>query len=141
VAHGPSPVRPLPGRSVRCDAATEAAGKLYALGIGIDRLHVRELPARHARMTLVARLAFDADEQGAHPFALRVVDADGQDVTTPVDGELTIRTPDPATNARVNVLIDVVNTEFRTPGPHELTLALDGATVAALPLDVELVPV
>lgn len=60
-----------------CDAATESAGKLFALGIGIDRLQVRELPARHARMTLVARLVFGATEQGVHAFELRLVDADG----------------------------------------------------------------
>jgi hypothetical protein len=123
-----------------CDAATESAGKLFALGIGIDRLHVRELPARHGRMTLVARLVFDTREQGGHAFELRLVDADGQDVTAPVAGELTVRPAEDATSARVNVLIDVVNAEFRTHGPHELTLSLDGASAVVLPLDVLLVP-
>ena len=121
-----------------CDAATEAAGKLYALGIGIDRLQVLELPARHGRMTLVARLVFGPGEQGPHPFALRLVDADGHDVTAPVAGELTVRSPDGATGARVNMLIDVLNTEFRTHGPHELTLSVDGAGLVILPLDVVL---
>ena len=30
-----------------CDAATESAGKLNALGIGIDRLLVQQLPQQH----------------------------------------------------------------------------------------------
>ena len=122
-----------------CDAATEAAGKLYALGIGIDRLHVRELPARHGRMTLVVRLVFAASEQGAHAFELRFVDADGHDVTTPVAGQLTVTAGEGATSVRVNLLIDVVNAEFRSPGPHELTLAIGGTAAVVLPLDVALV--
>lgn len=44
--------------------------------------------------------------------------------------------PDDVPNARVNVLIDIVNAEFRTQGPHELTLAIDGAGTVILPLDV-----
>lgn len=123
-----------------CDAASESAGKLYALGIGIDRLHVRELPARHGRMALVARLAFVAAEQGVHPFELRLVDADGRDVTAPVSGELTVRLADGATSARVNVLVDLVNAEFHTHGPHELTLTLDGAPAVVLPLEVAIAP-
>lgn len=121
-----------------CDAATEAAGKLYALGIGVDRLHVRDLPARHGRLTLVARLGFGAAEQGAHRFELRFVDADGQDVSTPVAGELGVHITDSAAGARVNVLIDVLNAEFRTHGPHELTLTVDGTNLVVLPLDVAL---
>lgn len=123
-----------------CDAASEAAGKIYALGIGVDRLHVRELPARHGRLTLVARLAFPATEQGVHPFELRLVDADGQDVSTPVAGELSVNVSDEATAARVNILIDVLNAEFRAPGPHELTLSIDGRNLVVLPLDVALAP-
>jgi len=123
-----------------CDVATESAGKLYALGIGIDRLQVRELPATHGRMTLAARLVFGPDERGTHPFELRLVDADGQDVSVPVAGELSVHTPADVSSARVNVLIDVLNAEFRAHGPHELTLAIDGANAVVLPLEVTLAP-
>jgi hypothetical protein len=119
-----------------CDAATESAGKVYALGIGIDRLQVREVPARHGRMTLVARLRFEAEEAGQHRFAIRLVDADGRGLIPDVIGELHVAIPPSATHAKANLLIDLVGPEFASYGPHEATLTVDGSDVVTLPLEV-----
>jgi hypothetical protein len=120
-----------------CDAASEAAGKVYALGIGVDRLHVRQLPARHGRLTFVCRLAFDAMDAGDRPFTIRLVDADGRDVLSPVQGQIHLRPEGAtATGTKANLLVDLLNAEFNSLGPHELSLAIDGDTVATLPLEV-----
>ena len=119
-----------------CDAATESGGKVFALGIGIDHLQVRETPARHGRMTLAARLSFGADEAGSHRFAIRFVDADGRGIVPDVLGEMEIVPPAVETQAKANVLVDLVNAEFSGYGPHEVTLSVDGTDVATLPLEV-----
>jgi hypothetical protein len=119
-----------------CDAATESGGKVYALGIGIDRLQVQDVPARHGRMTLATRLRFGADEAGQRSFAIRLVDADGQAVVPDVIGQMSVAIPPPATHATANLLIDLVGAEFRSYGPHEVTLTVDGEDAVTLPLEV-----
>ena len=119
-----------------CDAATESAGKLFALGIGIDHLQVRELPARHPRLTFVARLSFDASEGGRRRFQIRFVDADGRAVTAAVDGELAVTVPPGVTEAKANLIVDLVNLEFTAQGPHELSLLVGDDEVVTLPLEV-----
>ena len=119
-----------------CDAATEHGGKLNALGIGIDRLAAVELPATHPRLTFVARLAFGAEDAGSRRFSVRVVDADGRAVASPMEGEMhvTLAPQDRAT--AVNLLVELLNLEFTNLGPHEVSLAVDGAELVSLPLEV-----
>ena len=119
-----------------CDAATEAAGKMNALVIGVDRLHVRELPVRHSRLVLVTRLAYGPPEVGAKRFVIKVVDADGRPVIEPVRGEMRLSMAEGATVARANLMVDVTNTEFRHYGPHEVSVTLDGEELLTMPLEV-----
>jgi hypothetical protein len=118
-----------------CDAASDAAGKIYALGIGIDRLQVQRLPARHGRLAFVSRVSFDVADAGDRSFSVRLIDADGRDVIPPVQGEMHIAISGPGP-AKANLIIDLVNPEFQSHGPHEVTLALDGTALATLPLEV-----
>ena len=104
-----------------CDAATEAGGKLNALGIGVDRLLVRELPQTHRRLVVVTRVWFDAEDAGEQPFAIELIGPDGNNVAPKVQGQL--------------------NVQFKSVGPHEAKLSIGGGEVAVLPLEVVLQPV
>ena len=119
-----------------CDAATEHGGKINALGIGIDRLSAAALPATHARLTFVARLAFALEDAGVHRFRVRVVDADGRAIAGAIEGELRIVFAGEDRSAGVNLLVDLVNIEFKALGPHEIGLAIDGTEAVGLPLEV-----
>lgn len=119
-----------------CDAATEHGGKVNALGIGIDRLGVSTLPATHPRLTLVARLVFEDAGGRSLPFVVRMVDADGRDVLPRVEGRFRVER---ALGRRVDgtsLIVDLVNLEFTTTGPHEVQVSSDGETLATLPLEV-----
>ncbi len=119
-----------------CDAATEHGGKLNALGLGIDRLNAGRLPAVHGRLMLVARFSYEAEDAGTHPFTIRVTDADGREVGRTVQGEMKLQLTEGTTRARANLLVDLVNLEFTTYGPHEVVVELDGSETVNLPLDV-----
>ncbi len=119
-----------------CDAATEHGGKLNALGIGVDRLTVTVLPATHPRLTFVARLAFGAEDAGGRHFSVRVVDADGRAVAPPIDGEMQVTIAAEDREAAANLLVELVNLQFASLGPHEVSLAVDGAELVNLPLEV-----
>lgn len=118
-----------------CDAATESAGKLNALGIGIDRLIVPELTQQHRRLTLVTRLVFGLEDQGDREFAIELVGPDGSAVAPRVQGQLHVNVGETAT-MRANVIIEVANAQFTVAGPHEAKLSLDGTELVALPLEV-----
>lgn len=119
-----------------CDAATEHSGKLNALGIGIDRLYAKSVPVVHNRIQLVARFSFAPEEAGEHTFSIRVSDADGQPVGRTVEGKITLRMNSDAMSARANLLVDLVQLEFRGYGPHEAIVSIDGSELINLPLEV-----
>ena len=119
-----------------CDAATEAGGKLNALGIGIDRLILSELPQHYRRITLVTRIAFEPEDAGERRFAIELIGPDGNAVAPRTDGVLQVQFGDPPQTSRVNVIIELANPRFTVAGPHEAKLSLDGIELVALPLEV-----
>ena len=119
-----------------CDAATEHGGKVNALGIGIDHLGVPTLPVTHPRLTFVARLVFEDAGGTAVPFRVRMVDADGRDVMPPVDGQFMVQAAPGRRLDGASLLVDLVNLEFTSTGPHEVQLSSEGAVLATLPIEV-----
>lgn len=119
-----------------CDAATQHAGKVNALGIGIDQLGVSMLPATHPHLTLVARLAFEDAAGASLPFRVRMVDADGHDVLPPVEGRFQVEMAPGQRRASATLLVDLVSLQFTTTGPHEMQLSSDTRLLATLPLEV-----
>jgi len=119
-----------------CDAATQHGGKVNALGIGIDHLGVTTLPAVHPRLTLVARLVFEDAGGTSLPFRVRMVDADGHDVLPPVDGQFQVEAAPGRRLDGASLLVDLVNLQFTTTGPHEVQLSSDGTLLATIPIEV-----
>jgi len=126
--------------SFLCDAATESAGKLNALGIGIDRLIVRELPRAHRRLVVVTRVAFEPEDAGPKPFVIELIGPDGKEVAPRVDGQLDVQFGEGASTARANIIIEIANAMFSSVGPHEAKLSLGSEEIAVLPLEVVLQP-
>jgi hypothetical protein len=119
-----------------CDAAAESGGKIHALGIGFERITLRQLPAVHPRAVAVVRFSFHLDDLGALPFRVRVSDADGRDVATPVEGQTTLALPEDTDRGRANIVVELVQMDLRTAGPHEVVIALAGQELASLPFEV-----
>ena len=124
-----------------CDAATEAGGKLNALGIGIDRLLVRELPQTHRRLVVVMRVSFEPEDAGEQPFVIELIGPDGSNVAPMVQGQLNVQMAEGAGGTRANMIIEIANAQFKSVGPHEAKLSIGGGEVAVLPLEVVLQPV
>ena len=118
-----------------CDAATEHQGKLNALGIGVDQLSAATLPATHPRLTFVARLRFEPEDDGERHFAVRAMDADGHEMGC-VEGEMFVHFAPEDRMTGANLVVDLVNLEFTAAGPHEVSLTIDGEDVVMLPLEV-----
>ena len=119
-----------------CDAAAESGGKIHALGIGFERITIRQLPAVHPRAVAVVRFSFNRDDLGAQPFRVRISDGDGRDVAQPVEGQLALQLPEDADRGRANMVVDLLQLDFQTAGPHEVAITVGGRELATLPFEV-----
>ncbi|MCK9486966.1 MAG: hypothetical protein M0R73_09785 [Dehalococcoidia bacterium] len=118
-----------------CDAATESGGKVHALGIGFERITVRTLPVVHPRAVAVVRFGFNRSDTGEHAFRVRVSDADGRDIAPPVEGQINLNVGDEV-GGKANMIVDLVQLDLRTQGPHEVNVTLDGQEIVSLPFEV-----
>ena len=112
------------------DFAEESGGKLHALGIGIDTIHAPSAPVRHPQLTMVAQLRYSAAEAGSHRLELRGFDADGGDVTDPVDGEIAFPAVTGGTSGAARVLVNLVGVRFPAYGDYSFHLVIGGIEVA-----------
>lgn len=119
-----------------CDAATEGAGKVHAIGIGFERISVRSLPVVHPRAVAVVRFAFTRADVGEHPFTLRVLDGEGRHVVPQVEGNVKLTVSDDASGGRANMIVDLVQLDLQNYGPHEVTVTFDGREFVSLPFEV-----
>jgi len=119
-----------------CDAATESGGKVHALGIGFERITVRSLPVVHPRAVAVIRFAFNRADVGSHEFRVRVSDSDGKDIAPVVQGQVNLNVGDEGTGGRANMIVDLVQLQLKTHGPHEVSVVIDGREFVSLPFEV-----
>ncbi|MEX1022567.1 MAG: hypothetical protein WD800_06480 [Dehalococcoidia bacterium] len=119
-----------------CDAASESSGKVHAIGIGFERISVRSLPVVHPRAVAVVRFGFTRADEGEHPFTLSVLDADGRDVVPKVNGQVNLTVGEESSGGKANMIVDLVQLDLQSYGPHEVTVTFDGREFVSLPFEV-----
>ena len=118
-----------------CDYAQQES-KLNAIGIGWDTIMAPELPVRHTIMTFVSRLRGSMAETGVKDVAIRIIDADGQDVIPPVQQQMQFNVQAPALFGFLNVVIQLGGLELRTYGAYAIHLLLSGNELARVAFQV-----
>ena len=95
-----------------------------------------QVPVQRPMMVLVAQVSFAHDEVGAHGLAIRVIDADGGNILPPVDGQITFNAPDEALSPVAQVVVELNLVTFPRFGVYSVELAIDGRSIASLPIEV-----
>jgi hypothetical protein len=109
-------------------------GKLNILGV-FDALQVAQLPAVHARATLVVRVKGRREDAGRHRVTMRWVNPRGQELWV-TSGDLDIGAP-PAGPGEMDLpLIAAVDLPLDMAGAYRLHVALDDQPAAEVPLQV-----
>ena len=121
-----------------CDAAAESGGKVHAIGIGFERITVSQLPSVHPRAVAVVRFGFTRDDAGLHVFRLRVLDADGNNVSPPVEGQINLDLGPDSDRGKANMIMDLVQLELHSAGPYEVSVTMDDREFVSLPFEVGL---
>ena len=119
-----------------CDAAV-AEGKLYALGIGIDVIYARQVPATHPSFSLVAQVRASVAEQGTKDMTVRLIDEDGADVAPPVQAQITVGQPAAGMlESTARIIVGFNGVRFQKYGAYSLHLVIQGNEMARLGLRV-----
>jgi hypothetical protein len=114
---------------------TQRGGKLIVCGI-FDRITLADLGAVHPHMALALKLLSDPGEKRVHQVTVRLVDPDGIDVVTPMEGEVEVKGESQA-EASVNLILDLNLVKFGVYGPHSFDVFIDGSLEHQVPLTVE----
>jgi len=122
-----------------CDAATDNRGKLNILGT-FDQIYAAKMPVVHPACAIALRIRFDKMEEGPHAVTLQMVDPDGRPVFQPMKGEVHPRMADDVGSMAVNLILNFQNVKFKEYADYQIDLAIDGQSIASLPLRVREIP-
>lgn len=116
-----------------CDFA-EQDRKLHAVGIGWETIQARELPHRQPNMGIVARLRGSVAESGTKDVAVRLIDADGDDVIPAINQTLNFEPR--GREGFVNLVVQLTNVQFKAYGGYAVYVTLGGEQKARLSFSV-----
>lgn len=115
-----------------CDAANiSQTGNLNVLGI-FRNINTAKFPCQHPRFTYVANIEFHRSELGKHLFRINFIDDDGNDIISPLSGEIEVN----AINRSANILVELANIQFPKAGVYEIDLTLDNQHVATESINI-----
>ena len=117
---------------------TQRGGKLIACGI-FDRISLLGPETVHPHMALALKLVCDPGDERAHHLTVCLVDPDGLDVVTPMEGDVEVKSESEG-EASVNLILDLNLVKFAAHGPHSFDVFLDGNLERQVPLTVEMLP-
>ena len=122
-------------------AEAEPGRKFYVLGGGIDQIAGPEFPLTHPHMSLVMRFLVHPPEVGRnHHLEVRLVDADGHELAR-IEGDINTAPSEPlGREVAVNMVINLVNSQFEKPGDYALDIMMNNQFQKSLPLRVSQVP-
>ncbi len=118
-----------------CDYA-EAAGKLYALGIGFDMIYAPTMPFRHPHFSIVVQMRASTVEAGQKAVLVHLIDEDGKQVVPPLNASVHIPKPDSVAESVGRFVIEFGNVEFKRYGAHSVHIAVDSLEIATISFTV-----
>lgn len=116
-----------------CDFAQDNHSKLTIVGT-FDSINSKQFPAQHPACTIACRLRFSPKEADTHDFKLRLIDADGNETITPVEGNINIAAPSNDRHITINLVINFNQLQFAKAGRYSFELYIDGDWKSGLPL-------
>ena len=115
------------------DFAQDNHSKLTIVGT-FDSIHGKQFPIVHPACSIACRLRFAAKEAGAHDFKLRLIDGNGKEIITPIEGNINIGMNDNMQFSSINMVINFNQLKFDNAGRYSFELYIDGDWKSGLPL-------
>jgi hypothetical protein len=115
------------------DFAQDNNSKLTIVGT-FDSIHAKQFPLTHPFCFIACRLRFAAKEAGAHDFKLRLINAEGVEIISPIEGNIQIDNPNNNQFATINIVVNFAQLSFEKAGRYSFELYIDNDWKSGLPL-------
>ena len=113
-----------------CDYADNSGGKLNAIGIGFDTIYARTEPISHHQLFAVLSINFSSAEVGTKRVGLHIIDADGKDISPPMDQPINVPAPQPGYLFRTQrIVLGLRSLNFPAFGDYSVIWLIDGTEV------------
>jgi len=116
-------------------AADYGSGKLVIAGT-FDNIFASNFPAVHPMCVIAVRMRIANSESGRHKFEIRAIDSKGQKLHEPFSGEFDVQKNPNADHTTLNIVWNLANTKFETPGKYAFEFHYDGEFRTGLNLTV-----
>jgi hypothetical protein len=119
-------------------AEAEPGRKFYVLGGGIDNITGAGFPLIHPHMSLVMRwIIHPAELDHPHHLEVRLGDADGKELAR-IEGDIEASgsSASPGREASVNMVINMAQMRFETPGDFSIEILMNNQHQKSLALHV-----
>ena len=112
-----------------------ATGKLYVLG-AFNRIYAAQLPTRHARMALVARISSEvSDSTGELILSSMLVDADGQEILK-FEAPFSMSISRDGSRPYYDLVVEIGGILFPHAGTYEFKVSVGDEILGSTPIDI-----
>ena len=119
-----------------CDYA-DSGNKISALGIGFDTIYTSKVPCVHPSFHLVVQLRASIAEAGRKDVEVRLIDADGKDVTKKLSATMEVPEPAPgAVDTHGRLVVGFGGVKFAAYGQYALHVVVQGNEMVRIPIRV-----
>ncbi|MFC1901253.1 DUF6941 family protein [Chloroflexota bacterium] len=123
------------------DYADNSGGKITAVGLGIDTVYAKSVPARHPLMFAVISIKFSITEIGQKRIGMCLIDQDGHNVIPTLDTIVNVTSPPSGfLYKNHNIVLAMNMIEFPDYGDYSISWLLEGQEIKSIPLKVSIPP-
>ena len=120
-----------------CDYVDQSGSKMSAIGVGVDTLYAKNIPATHPLLFAVIALQFTSVEVGQKNIGIRVIDSDGQNVFPPLDGTFNVLPPPPGYSYKTErIVLALQGLSFPQYGDYSIRWIVGGQEVKSASLKI-----
>ena len=114
-----------------CDAATiDGSGKLNILGI-FNKIILKEIPSKLPKFSLVVALIFEKKSIPKNRLEITIIGPKKEtlDIKPPINIEFLIPKLNQEKKVDLNLILDILNLEFKNTGHHHVKIFLNGSMI------------
>jgi len=116
------------------DFAQDNQSKLTIVGT-FDSIQPKQFPYVHPACAIATRLRFAEKEKGVHNFKLKLIDANGEEIVPPIEGNINVM-PTNHQYSAINIVINLNQLNFEKEGRYSFELYIDDDWATGLPLNL-----
>lgn len=105
-----------------------------------DAIVMGEIPGKHPHMALGIQIRVHSGEDTAHRFKVALVDQDGAQVVSPLEGRIQGDEPTADQDRTFKLVLNLGNVEFKSEGRYSFDVFLDGRFEHRMALQVRKSP-